>query len=83
MLIMDIMQSFFIQRLEPVMIVELDALCELDLDLSPVLVPDGHPPALRDVPLAASDYLNKHTRYSIAFVIFLNRSTTISTFVLI
>ncbi len=41
----------------PVMIVELDALCELDLYDVPLLVPDGRAAVLRDVPLAAADYL--------------------------
>jgi hypothetical protein len=41
----------------PVMIVEFDALCELDLYDVPLLVPDGCAAVLRDVPLAAADYL--------------------------
>jgi hypothetical protein len=38
-------------------IIEFDALGELDLDDVPLLVPDGCPPVLRDVPLAAANHL--------------------------
>ena len=51
----------------PVVIVELYALCELDLDDIPLLVPDGCPPVLRDVPLAAPDHLVEYSQKSSTF----------------
>jgi hypothetical protein len=40
-------------------IVKFDTLCQLDLDNISLLIPDGCPPILSDVPLAAPNNLDK------------------------
>ena len=61
-------QISFLQIPLPIVVIEFDALCELDFDLVSVLVPDGHAPTLRDVPLATADNLKKYYMYNVYYV---------------